>query len=322
MANIALYKPDEPSHINIETNLKRAAYLISQATSLFICTGAGLSVDSGIPDYRGPGEENGKKKSRWGSDPEIEKLYNITTEQKSEAAWWIKDPTAAWGHEINFIKLMTKCQPHGGYHSLQRLCNTRFPKSHFVLTTNIDAMHLRSGLNEDLYYPTYGSIFHGRDMSTIRTQCSYFGDIRFGQNKTCQGDVNAGIRSDIKWDTIHVDDTNGRANINTIPKCTRCHRPSRINCLMFEDKWCNTAYITGQNVPYRSNMMKFLKKYSGKEKTNIIVLEIGAGNHITTMRQRANKVIRDTIRAGGTATLIRLNLYQSLPEKTEGSRYF
>ena len=63
MANIASYSLDNSNLINIESNLKRAAFLISQATSLYVCTGAGMSVDAGIPDYRGPGDS--QTKSQW-----------------------------------------------------------------------------------------------------------------------------------------------------------------------------------------------------------------------------------------------------------------
>ena len=66
MANIASYSLDNldnPNLINIDSHLKRAAFLISQATSLYVCTGAGMSVDAGIPDYRGPGDS--QTKSQW-----------------------------------------------------------------------------------------------------------------------------------------------------------------------------------------------------------------------------------------------------------------
>ena len=310
MENVAPYLPDTPTNVNIESNLHRAACLISEATSLYVCTGAGMSVDAGIPDYRGPGEEGDTKteKSQWASDPEVEALYGITTAQKSEANWFIKDPTAAWGYEINFIRKIVQCAPHEGYHSLQRILVERFPSSHFVLTSNIDCMHLRSGIPNELYYSCYGSLFDDNDMSKIRIQCSHHG------SDSCKGEE--GVRT-IAWDNIVVDHKTGRAKMNTIPVCQVCKRPARLNLLMFKDQWANTKYIMGKGSKHRVHHMKYLKKYTGKKKHNLVVLEIGAGNHIPTIRRRAYKVVRDTILAGGKATLVRINLFQSLPDRND-----
>ena len=318
MANIASYSLDNldnPNLINIESNLKRAAFLISQATSLYVCTGAGMSVDAGIPDYRGPG--NAQTKSQWASDPEIETLYGITTAQKSEGGWFIKDPTAAWGYETNFMKHIAHCVPHEGYHSLHRIMNERFPLSHFVFTSNIDGMHMRSGLSPALYYPCYGSIFEGNDVSKIRIQCSYYGTrcSSIEDTNTCSGDL-AGVRS-VSWDSIAVDQDTGRAQLKTVPICRTCQRPARLNLLFFKDKWCNTDFIMGSKTNNRTNHMHYLKKCTGKQTTNLVVLEIGAGNHIPTIRRRVCSVVRKTMLAGGTATVIRINLFQSLPEQDD-----
>ena len=315
MASIASYSLDNPNLINIESNLKRAAFLISQATSLYVCTGAGMSVDAGIPDYRGPGDA--QTKSQWASDPEIETLYGITTAQKSEGDWFIKDPTAAWGYETNFMKHIAHCVPHEGYQSLHRIMNERFPLSHFVFTSNIDGMHMRSGLSPALYYPCYGSIFEGNDVSKIRIQCSYYGTrcSSIEDTNTCSGDL-AGVRS-VAWDSIAVDQDTGRAQLKTVPICRTCQRPARLNLLFFKDKWCNTDFIMGSKTNNRTNHMHYLKKCTGKQTTNLVVLEIGAGNHIPTIRRRVCSVVRKTMLAGGTATVIRINLFQSLPEQDD-----
>ena len=51
--------------------LEKAKELVDQATKITVLTGAGISTDSGIPDFRGP---NGI----WTKNPEAEKASNIT----------------------------------------------------------------------------------------------------------------------------------------------------------------------------------------------------------------------------------------------------
>ena len=39
---------------NLEDDLKEASQLLAEAKNVLVVTGAGISTDSGIPDFRGP----------------------------------------------------------------------------------------------------------------------------------------------------------------------------------------------------------------------------------------------------------------------------
>ena len=72
----------------------RAASLVATATSVTVLTGAGISTDSGIPDFRGP---NGV----WTLNPEAEKASDIrvfvTDPEVRRARWDVLAPRGMWG---------------------------------------------------------------------------------------------------------------------------------------------------------------------------------------------------------------------------------
>ena len=69
--------------------LKRAADAIAGAGSLFVTAGAGMGVDSGLPDFRGP-------EGFWRAYPVFAKL-GIRFEEAANPRWFREDPALAWG---------------------------------------------------------------------------------------------------------------------------------------------------------------------------------------------------------------------------------
>jgi len=83
----------EPTLISLEATLReglvKASRAIHSADAIFFTSGAGLGVDSGLPDFRGP-------QGFWKAYPPLSKL-GLQFQEVSNPMWFIKDPTFAWG---------------------------------------------------------------------------------------------------------------------------------------------------------------------------------------------------------------------------------
>lgn len=118
----------------------RAAALLAGADSVAVLTGAGISTDSGIPDFRGP-------QGVWTRDPAAERRSNITT--------YIADPQVrrdAW--RIRAESAMFSAAPNEGHRALTRLGD----RLHTLVTQNIDGLHLQAGTPADRLVEIHGTV--------------------------------------------------------------------------------------------------------------------------------------------------------------------
>lgn len=119
-----------------------------------VLTGAGISTDSGIPDFRGPS-------GLWTKDPEAEKYSSIDH--------YLSDPelrVRAWRYrEAN---LSVPVEPNDGHRALVEL--ERSGRLDLLVTQNIDGLHLAAGSDPDLVVEV-----HGTNRSARCTSCSWTG---------------------------------------------------------------------------------------------------------------------------------------------------
>ncbi|MEW1906890.1 Sir2 family NAD-dependent protein deacetylase [Kitasatospora sp. NPDC085895] len=106
-----------------------------------VLTGAGISTDSGIPDYRGP---NGL----WQRDPKAQELVTIgpylADPDVRRRSWQLRKEVGAVGAE-----------PNAGHLALVELERSGLPMR--VLTQNVDGLHRRSGLPERKVLELHGT---------------------------------------------------------------------------------------------------------------------------------------------------------------------
>ena len=69
--------------------IQKAAQAIKQSNFLLICAGAGIGVDSGLPDFRG-------NEGFWRAYPPMGKL-GLSLPEVSTPSWFFNDPSFAWG---------------------------------------------------------------------------------------------------------------------------------------------------------------------------------------------------------------------------------
>lgn len=105
-------------------------------------TGAGISTDSGIPDFRGP-------QGLWTRNPAAEKMsdirYYVADPEVRRAAWQARLEHAAW-----------TARPNAGHLALAAL--ERRSKLHALVTQNIDGLHQAAGNSPGRVVEVHGTV--------------------------------------------------------------------------------------------------------------------------------------------------------------------
>ena len=188
---------------------EKAARIIREAGAFVITAGAGMGVDSGLPDFRG-------NHGFWQAYPPYARL-GLSFVEAANPVLFQRDPAFGWGFYGHRTSLYRSTVPHPGFHIIQRWIE-RNNATYFVVTSNVDGQFQKAGYDDDRVLEVHGSIHH--------LQCL----------KPCCGDI---------WpnrETIAVDEASMRAG--HIPKCPHCGGVSRPNILMFGD-WSWLADRTG-----------------------------------------------------------------------------
>lgn len=119
-----------------------AGIVLAAAERVVVLTGAGISTDSGIPDFRGP---NGV----WTRDPAAEKAstlsHYVSDPEVRRAAWRNRLASPAWSAE-----------PNAGHRALVEL--ERQGRLHTLVTQNIDGLHQRAGSDPALVVEVHGTL--------------------------------------------------------------------------------------------------------------------------------------------------------------------
>jgi NAD-dependent deacetylase len=137
--------------------IKKAAEDLKNAKHAIALTGAGISTESGIPDFRGPS-------GIWSKDPEAEKRAYQSYGK------FLEDPKAYWEERLTASSLLgdlEKAQPNPGHYALADLEKMGILKC--LITQNIDGLHEKAGSRNLIEY-------HG---SYLKLRCSKCGS-RFG----------------------------------------------------------------------------------------------------------------------------------------------
>jgi hypothetical protein len=97
----------------VPSDYQRCAELIAQADGLLITAGAGIGVDSGLPDFRGA-------QGFWGAYPALGRA-RIAFEQIANPAAFERQPRLAWGFYGHRLQLYRRTVPQQGFAILRRI---------------------------------------------------------------------------------------------------------------------------------------------------------------------------------------------------------
>ena len=128
---------------------RRCAELIAQADGLLITAGAGMGVDSGLPDFRG-------SEGFWGAYPALGRA-RISFEQIANPASFGSHPRQAWGFYAHRLNLYRATAPHEGFNILRRIGRC-LPQGYFVFTSNVDGQFQKAGFDSARISECHGSI--------------------------------------------------------------------------------------------------------------------------------------------------------------------
>jgi NAD-dependent SIR2 family protein deacetylase len=185
--------------------LADAAALLRDADGLLIGAGAGIGVDSGLPDFRG---DHGF----WRAYPPLASLGIRFVEIANPHSFDVH-PELAWGFYGHRLALYRATVPHPGF-AILRDIGARLPHGAFVFTSNVDGQFQRAGFGDDRLVECHGSIHH--------LQCT----------RPC---------SDAIWPADAVDPLIDPATClmaPPLPRCPHCGALARPNILMFGDgRW-------------------------------------------------------------------------------------
>jgi NAD-dependent SIR2 family protein deacetylase len=181
----------------LDAALDRAAGLLAAADAVLVCAGAGMGVDSGLPDFRGAD-------GFWRAYPPYRRL-GLRFEELADPVHFTRDPALAWGFYGHRLGLYRSTAPHAGFAVLRDL-----PAPVRVFTSNVDGQFQRAGFADDAVVEVHGSIHH--------LQCAIpCGDAIWPADRVPE-----------------VDPTSMRA-VGELPRCPGCGELARPNILMFGD---------------------------------------------------------------------------------------
>ena len=98
--------------------IRSAAEAICSADALLIGAGAGMGVDSGLPDFRGD-------EGFWKAYPPLKNL-GISFYQMADPIWFHRDPRQAWGFYGHRLNLYRVTKPHDGFPHLKRMSQAQY----------------------------------------------------------------------------------------------------------------------------------------------------------------------------------------------------
>ncbi len=130
--------------------MAQARDLLAQARRIVVLTGAGISTDSGIPDFRGP-------QGVWTKNPEAEKMATLQT--------YVADPELrqqSWRNRLT--SPMWNSEPNPGHTALVTL--ERGGRLDTLVTQNIDGLHQKAGTD-----PTRMVEIHGTAREVMCLRC-------------------------------------------------------------------------------------------------------------------------------------------------------
>lgn len=236
----------------VHPDLRRAAERIAHADVVIVGAGAGLGVDSGLPDFRGD-------EGFWSAYPAYERLGKGFTQMASPEAFHA-DPAFAWGFYGHRRSLYRATVPHPGFDVLRTWVEDA-PDGGFVLTSNVDGHFQRAGIDAEQIVEVHGSIHVDQCLG------------RCGQDA---------------WDAdareVEVDTDTMRA-IGDLPACPSCGGTARPNVLMFGD-W---AWEPDRTDAQERRLQQFLEAVDGLQ---IAVVEVGAGTAVPTVRMFSEQLVR------------------------------
>lgn len=279
----------EPALKCVADGANKAAVLLRQAQAVLVVAGAGMSCDSGLPDFRGS-----------------KGFYKMGGKEISMEDVDFHDPKLrprAWGYITKMREAFLTAAPHQGYGALRRMLQgTDF----FVCTSNIDGYFARARFCALRLYECHGSL-DWLQCSAVGTAepCCKSGVWRWG----AAGSAALALRAA----TVHEDDEDEMdasdrercrrlshdlpaVDVNSLtvdmeddrlPRCC-CGRLARPNVSHITDT--DAQIHRERKGAQEQQMVKWLRRHLDRG-TRLLIIEVGAGTSVHSMREESELLL-------------------------------
>lgn len=229
----------------MKMKLDKARDWLRDAEAVLITAGAGMGVDSGLPDFRG-------NQGFWNAYPAYKRLGFNFVEMASPDRF--RDaPELGWGFYGHRLDLYQKTIPHAGFAKLLSYAESK-PHGYGVFTSNVDGQFQMAGFSEEHIVERHGSIHHLQCLEGCTEAIWALGDIRV---EVCADTMRAQA---------------------PLPACRSCGGLARPNILMFGDwNWIAQRTIEQEK--------RFHQWMNGLLEVPVVVVEFGAGTSVLTVRR-------------------------------------
>ncbi len=237
---------------NSKHNAEEAAQILKNAEALLITAGAGMGVDSGLPDFRG-------SEGFWKAYPVARKM-GVSFAELANPYWFEINPKLAWAFYGHRLHMYRNTEPHKGFELLLDQAQSG-SGGYFVFTSNVDGQFQKAGFSEERIEECHGSIHY--------MQCT----------APCSDYV-------FKADhiSINIDEDKFEA-LEPLPRCPNCGAIARPNILMFGDwHWIGDRYHDQQMA-----LQNWLDRLQ-REAIPLAIIECGAGTALPTVRHFSEQV--------------------------------
>lgn len=210
----------------MENLIEQAVESICEADGLIIGAGAGMGVDSGLPDFRG-------QQGFWQAYPALAKT-GLDFMSVSNPVTFARTPQLTWGFYGHRFNLYRNTLPHLGFQILKEI-GEQLRFQYQVFTSNVDGHFQAAGYSIQSVYECHGSINY--------LQCA----------TPCCSDI---------WPAdnlvVETDDKNCLA-IGELPRCIHCDGIARPNILMFNDYAWNSRRSNKQHMAMQGKLAMMSK---------------------------------------------------------------
>jgi NAD-dependent deacetylase len=136
----------------LEHQIEETARLVARAKRIIVFTGAGVSTESGIPDFRGPD-------GLWSKyDPEDFTIERFLCDRGVRKKHW----QLLTGNEF----IVADAQPNAAHYAITDLQS--MGKLFGIITQNVDGLHQKAGVMEDLVFQLHGDLSHAKCLGCSR----------------------------------------------------------------------------------------------------------------------------------------------------------
>jgi len=218
-----------------EALLAHAAELVEQADLLVIAAGAGMGVDSGLPDFRGTA-------GFWQAYPALS-AAGIDFYSIANPASFAARPRLAWGFYGHRLALYRRTRPHEGFQIL-RDWGARTERGAVVYTSNVDGQFRQAGFEPGQIWECHGSL--------LQLQCT----------RPCGAAIWPAEGFVPELDEARCE------LLNELPLCPHCGALARPNVLMFGDE----AWVDARE---RAQALEVSRRLAAARKPLVIELGAG-----------------------------------------------